>query len=364
MLYEWSRETGLRVKLTASRWYIESLSGEDQVVVPMPYGKAIADPKFLSWNLASIFVDEANNMPAGSRKNLISRLRAIENPKAIWCYNPIDKNNFKKELYDPIVSGAMEGNVWVFKPSDNPSLPHGYIEMQEWNYPSRADRVRMLEGEWSAMEGLVYPDRFTSHSERTPKGRVRALPEGTPEWYAVGVDPDDGSGTTAALLLARFKQGIWIVDEWYNRQSERAMDTPSRAAAIYNSMTQRGRRSITSWVIDVNGGDMIPEIAHLASGNVRTSGRPPLPVVSSINHVKRFFNNEWLWISPSCTNLIEEGSKYHYPEDADTRYGEIKPVKKDDHGLDAARYVIAGIAPLQAARAADTMDAPIPARRF
>ena len=167
MLYEWSRETGLRVKLTASRWYVESLSGEDQVVVPMPYGKAIADPKFLSWNLASIFVDEANNMPAGSRKNLISRLRAIENPKAIWCYNPIDKNNFKKELYDPIVSGAMEGNVWVFKPSDNPSLPHGYIEMQEWNYPSRADRVRMLEGEWSAMEGLVYPCLlYTSPSPR------------------------------------------------------------------------------------------------------------------------------------------------------------------------------------------------------
>ena len=147
MLNDWARETGIRVRLQSNRWYIESFHGHDQVILPMPYGRALADPKFLNWNLASIFIDEAVNMPAGSRKHIISRLRAIPNPKAIWCYNPIDKNTFKGEVYDPIETGAMGGHVWVFTDTDNPSLPEGYRAMQEWNYPSLAERTRMIEGQ-------------------------------------------------------------------------------------------------------------------------------------------------------------------------------------------------------------------------
>ena len=41
-------------------------------------------------------------MPEGSRRNLISRLRAGDMLRAVWCYNPIDLNNFKRGVHDPV----------------------------------------------------------------------------------------------------------------------------------------------------------------------------------------------------------------------------------------------------------------------
>ena len=361
MLQDWSRETGLRVRLQSARWYVESMLGDWQTVLPMPYGKSLADAKFLNWNLASVFIDEAVNMPSGSRKHLISRLRAIPNPKAVWCYNPVDKNNFKQEIFDPVESASMNGHYWIFVDTDNPSLPEGYREMQEWNYPSAADRMRMIEGQWAAMEGIVYPERFRKWDELNPHGRIRPKPTGLPEWYAAGVDPDDGAGTTAAVLLAKYKTGIWVIEEWYNRQVDRKMDAIARAEAVYSKFTRN--RSVQLWVVDVAGGDMIPELARLSHSSVKTSGRPPLPVTPSINHVRRFFNNEWLWIDPVCVNLIDEGSKYHYEEGGPDKYGELKPVKEHDHGLDALRYILSQTSPLSTPKPEARM-VPSPARRM
>ena len=160
MLQEWSTETGLRADLGAREWKIESLHGPPQRILPMPYGKALADPKFLNWNLASIFIDEAPQMPEGSRRHLVSRLRSGNMLRAVWCYNPVDRNSFKKGIHDPVSRGDIAGKVFRFKLSDNPGLPQGYRAMQEANYPAGADRIRYIEGEWAAQEGLVYDQRF------------------------------------------------------------------------------------------------------------------------------------------------------------------------------------------------------------
>ena len=53
MMRDWADETGLRVKLQAREWQVESLHGPAHRIIPMPYGKALADAKFLNWNLAS-----------------------------------------------------------------------------------------------------------------------------------------------------------------------------------------------------------------------------------------------------------------------------------------------------------------------
>ena len=340
------------------------MRGEWQKIFPMPYGKSLADAKFLNWNLASIFVDEAVNLPAGSRKNLISRLRAVHKTLAVWCYNPIDNNNFKKEVHDPVMRGEISGEVFVFKLSDNPSLSPEYRIMQEFNYPSGAERTRMIDGEWAANEGLVYPNRFTVWTDINTKGRIRPKPDGDPMWYAAGIDPDDGSGTTAATLFGRWLPtnsspgGVWAIEEWRNVQSDTKMDGIEKAAGIVEQFTEG--RSISSWVIDVAGGDIIPELAKMVQGTVLTSGRPPLKVVDSIKHVQRFFNNEWLWIDPACAYTIEEGLEYRYPDDGN-KYGEVKPIKAKDHFMDDMRYLLSKTSPLASAPSAPM--APSPARR-
>ena len=350
MLQEWSTETGLRADLGAREWKIESLHGPPQRILPMPYGKALADPKFLNWNLASIFIDEAPQMPEGSRRHLVSRLRSGNMLRAVWCYNPVDRNSFKKGIHDPVSRGDIAGKVFRFKLSDNPGLPQGYRAMQEANYPAGADRIRYIEGEWAAQEGLVYDQRFELY-DLNPQGRVRPRPSGDPLWYAAGVDPDDGSGVTAGVLGARYREGMWLVDEYRNDRRTNRLTTPEIANELVRKFT-RGR-SVRMWVIDQAGRDMIPLLSERVAGKVvlSTQGGSPLRVGPSIKKVQRFFDSGWLWIDPKLEHLRDEGSRYHYPDNADSRYGEVKPVKHDDHHPDALRYLVSRVTPFQAAPA-------------
>ena len=60
----------------------------------------------------------------------------------------------------------------------------------------------------------------------TRQGRVRSRPAGDPLWYAAGVDPDDGSGVTAGVLGARYREGMWLVDEYRNDRRTNRLTTP------------------------------------------------------------------------------------------------------------------------------------------
>ena len=348
MLAEWSQETGLRIVLGAKEWRVESLHGAEQRILPMPYGKATADPKFLNWNLASIFVDEAVNMSAGSRKNLISRLRAIPHPKAVWCYNPIDDNGFKREVHDPVSEDKVPGRVFVFKLSDNPGLSDGYRAMQEANYPDPTDRMRLIEGEWCAASGQVYPGRFNIGDSRS---RIAAAPNTDPVYYFAGVDPDDGSGVTHGLLLGMWPHGVHVVDEWRNDQTRNPMDAAERAYAVVAALTGQGRRSVRFWVVDANGREFIPELVEAAAGKVTTSDIR-IGVNAGVKHLQRFFNHDWLRVDPRCVELIREGESYRWPDNVETVYGDSKPDKASGggaHGLDGLRYALEKIPPLERA---------------
>jgi len=47
-----------------------------------------------------------------------------------------------------------------------------------------------------------------------------------------------------------------------------------------------------------------------------------------------------LYIHDNCVNLIRELAAYHYPEGTDLRDPNDEPAKKDDHTVDALRYII------------------------
>ena len=59
-----------------------------------------------------------------------------------------------------------------------------------------------------------------------------------------------------------------------------------------------------------------------------------------------------LWIDPALEHTIDEGGRYHYPENVADRYGDVKPVKKDDHFMDGKRYLVSKVAPLRMPRGA------------
>jgi PBSX family phage terminase large subunit len=73
-------------------------------------------------------------------------------------------------------------------------------------------------------------------------------------------------------------------------------------------------------------------------------------VKRGINIVRDLLKQNRLFISPRCKNLIWELETYHYPEGKDDRNEEEVPVKKDDHALDALRYVLSMHKPIMPAR--------------
>jgi len=64
-------------------------------------------------------------------------------------------------------------------------------------------------------------------------------------------------------------------------------------------------------------------------------------VIYGIDRVRKLLGNGKLYLKDSCQNLIDEFQTYQYEEDRKDITLKESPLKKNDHGLDALRYVIA-----------------------
>ena len=338
---EWADDTGLRVRLGVESWEIESAHGAPHTVLPLPFGTGGTSAKWKNWNLASIYVDEAPELPVESRKRLISRLRSIPNPRAIWSYNPDDMNGFKAELFDPVEGGELSGEIWKFRMSDNPGLPAGYLEMMLANYPLAHERARYIDGEWAIAHGAVYPFRHLA-MELNVEGRVTPPPVGEPLMYITGVDWAV-STVTCALLLGRWREGWWVTDEWRHDGARRGeMPTPRQAREMHEHLTAHGTRSIRQWTVDRTAADLLVALAEVAAGEVVPSHGETLDTVRS---TARHFDAHNLHISPTCHHTIHSVEQHRWPVTA-SYYGTPKPLKDgSEHEAEALRYALCRVAP-------------------
>jgi phage terminase large subunit len=63
-------------------------------------------------------------------------------------------------------------------------------------------------------------------------------------------------------------------------------------------------------------------------------------IKSGIDRIRELFKANKLHIHKSCINLISELETYSYPDKKDDHNEQEKPIKENDHALDALRYVI------------------------
>jgi phage terminase large subunit len=73
-------------------------------------------------------------------------------------------------------------------------------------------------------------------------------------------------------------------------------------------------------------------------------------VEKGISKIKAMFNNDMIYIDPSCENTIREVEGYHYGKDGFNKNLTEKPVKKDDHAPDALRYALTDFNPFKQKR--------------
>jgi len=117
----------------------------------------------------------------------------------------------------------------------------------------------------------------------------------------------------------------WISEEWY--KSKQTTEQIAEQANLYKT---------TKVYPDPAEPDRI-QILKKAGLNCREVSKD---IVAGVDHVRELFKQGRIHIHPDCKNLIYELETYRYPDKKPEQNEVEKPVKDNDHALDALRYAL------------------------
>lgn len=249
-----------------------------------------------------------------------------------------------------------EGHDWVWKrfvakpdeeyffvqanTRDNPHLPKDYVKNLESQFPEEWVK-RYVDGSFDTFEGLVYKDYVDKEPYVVNKFDI---PE---HWYRfIGLDHGYRNPTAILWGAVDTEGNVYIYDEYYEKG--KVVSQISEVIKAKNSDTK-----IWTMLIDpatrqnkgLNGektifGEFQEHGLYFELANNQVS--------QGINRVQEYFKvgengKPKLRIFRNCFNLRTELQTYRYKDlkpNAVSENGREKPVKKDDHLVDALRYMI------------------------
>lgn len=275
--------------------------------------------------IALAYVDEATNIPEPFWRMLESRLR-VPGAKLLATCNPEGPAHWLKKDY--IDNDKLDLVYWNFCLDDNPSLDDAYKQQLKASYSGMWYK-RYILGQWALAHGAVY-DTYDHYNEF--RGDLPAA-----DYYICGIDYGTTNATAAVLVGVspyRWPQ-IRVEAEYYYDSAKRGRSQTD--AEIVRSIKEfLGYKNVSSIYLD-------PAAASLKIA-MRQEDLPVLDaqndVMLGIKIVNKFVSGKNLVIHESCTNLREQMQSYAWDPKAADR-GEDRPVKKDDHAVDALRYALA-----------------------
>lgn len=265
-------------------------------------------------------IDEATLLPESFFNTSISRLSYGDSKSWICCNPSYPLHYIKKEWIDKNLVDKHLNFTFL----DNPSLSQNVIDRYNAMFTG-VFRKRMVEGLWSASDGLVYNDYTIG--ER-PKGRVIRCDAGMD--YGI-------SSPNAVIPIETIRAGK---ETHYHIPSELYIDGGSQKR---NLTDKQIAQKVVPYLNEVNASTISLDPSALSMRNelMQYQGRDFV--------VKRAKNDvEWglkvsggvlahkkITISPECKRLIEELQSYSWdPDKEDT------VIKRNDHACDAMRYVM------------------------
>lgn len=317
--------------------------------------------KLRSLNLSGFYIDESSQVSEDAFMLLQGRNRGsginkgfmTTNPNGHdWQYKWFVKQDHFKDTEDKTKEEAKRSYLLIQAPStENIHLRKGYIAdmMQTWS----VERIkREIEGSFDAFEGMVYHEfRRDVHVVKpfvVPKEwtRVIGIDHGyrnPAAWVWGAVDYDDN-----IYIYREFYQREWLIEEICNgNQKENQSgalylmrgETIDQARIDPSTRAVRGATGQSDWDIYI---DNLPrDFPLMLANNEKTAG---IDKVKSYLKINPATNKPRLFIFETCSNLIEEISRYRYKELSPNQKGLVseveEPRKVDDHALDALRYLI------------------------
>lgn len=255
------------------------------------------------------WLDEAGQMKLGAWIVIQARL-GQKMGRCLITTTPYAINWLYHEFYKRWQSGDKDYDVVQFSSVDNPYYPVEEYERAKRTLDPRLFEMR-YQGAFRKMAGLVYPEFNASHIiDGFEPPRDSGVCVGGIDWGY--------NNPFVALDIHVSDDNVWTVyKEHY---------APRLTLGEHSSYLDRD----ILYYADPSGKQELNELRALDMrvfpGNNDVSG--------GILKVNELIKDGRLKVSKECPHLIEEFETYHYDRETE------KPVKEDDHALDALRYAV------------------------
>lgn len=295
---------------------------------------ARAEEKLRGVTLVGAYVDEITVIAEAFFVQLLGRL-SKPGARLFGTTNPDNPAHwFKVSYLDKAIDLGWQ--VWHFTMADNPGLTPEYIAAKAREFTGAWHR-RFILGEWTAAEGAIYdmwdPARHVIPWQELPL--MRSI-------LGVGVD----YGTTnpsAGIMLGLGTDGrLYAVDEWTDTTTEgQPRATDAEQSATFRTwlqephVPQRTELRPRYIVLDPSAASFTTQLVRDGVQRLTAADNNVTP---GIRTVASLLATDRLRITDRCTTLIREIPGYAWDAKAADK-GDDKPIKKNDHALDALRYI-------------------------
>jgi len=254
---------------------------------------------------------------------------------AILMGTPRGYNHF----YD-LIEYAKEDDRWFYLEAtwrDSPYVKKQFIEEERAEATKRGTLSTFLqevELEFRAVQGAVYPDFDRDIHLMKPAD----IPEDLTYYGAI----DFGWHTTAFLLFGVDKDQTWyLIDEVYGKEETLEAVLPriknvigdKRVVLIVADSANRDAIEVMGKDFPMAGVNKANEVKgyQLGISLITEKLKPRLQLIG--------MPKPSLYIGSNCKKFIFELESYRFPEDKPERNASDVPIKENDHGPDAARYL-------------------------
>ena len=237
---------------------------------------------------------------------------------ALFISTPKGFNHFY-DLYN-IEATDKQFKSFHFTTYDNPYISHEEIEEAKKQLPEDRFAQEYL-ADFRKTEGLVYKE-FDRERHLYDDKEIVAVET------ICGVDFGYTNPTAILYIKKDGDNNYWIVDEFYK--------SGQTTAQIIDIIRAYSPNVVYA---DPEAPDKIEELKR-AGLNVREVTKGKGSLEAGIDKIRELLKQNRIKINKKCKNLINEFETYRYAEKRGEGNEPEKPIKENDHALDALRYVI------------------------
>ena len=320
---------------------IQTKTGE-KIVIFAGGGKADSYKKILGNSYGLWIATEINEHYDcdDSRSSFIKvafgRQLASERPLVLWDLNPSSPADPIYENYIDLYKEQYKGGYQYqhFTMADNLSIsPERQEEIESQYVQGSIWYRRDILGERCIAEGLIYP----MYEEAKGEAHFRLKTDGTSEFYdEIGLSIDYGTQNAFAAILWGRYDGVWYAykNYYYSGRKEGHQKTDEDYADDLDLLTedivlQYGQK--IEVIIDPSATSMKATLKKRGKYKVRDADNA---VEDGIRETATALQKGLVKISPTLNDFWKEIAGYVW----DNNEGKERPLKVDDHDMDALRY--------------------------